>query len=122
VTWTKGIDPKTGKPLDYDPNKDLQTYADPVAKILTGQKSSDVCPGVPGGNNFWSAAYSRKTGLLYIPELEGCTSITRDQTRHVRGRFDGGSSAMTGGYRAASPSSIPRPGNSSSATASTRRP
>src|SRR5260221_102161 len=26
VTWTKGIDPKTGKPLDYDPAKDLQSY------------------------------------------------------------------------------------------------
>jgi alcohol dehydrogenase (cytochrome c) len=96
VTWTRGIDPKTGKPLDYDPNKDLQTYADRVAKILTGQKSSDVCPGVPGGNNFWSAAYSRRTGLLYIPELEGCTSITRDQTRHVRGRFDGGTFGYDG--------------------------
>jgi alcohol dehydrogenase (cytochrome c) len=96
VTWTRGIDPKTGKPLDYDPGKDLQTYADPVAKILTGQKSSGVCPGVPGGNNFWSAAYSRRTGLLYIPELEGCTSITRDQTRHVRGRFDGGTFGYDG--------------------------
>ena len=36
VTWTKGIDPKTGRPLDYDPAKDLQTYADPIAKILAG--------------------------------------------------------------------------------------
>jgi alcohol dehydrogenase (cytochrome c) len=90
VTWTKGIDPKTGKPLDYDAGKDLQTYADPVAKILTGAKSSGVCPGVPGGSNFWSAAYSEKTGLVYVPELEGCTNITRDQTRHVRGKFDGG--------------------------------
>ena len=69
VTWTKGIDPKTGKPLDYDPAKDLQTYADPIGKILTGETSS-FCPGVPGGNNFWSAAYSRRTSLLYIPELE----------------------------------------------------
>jgi alcohol dehydrogenase (cytochrome c) len=90
VTWTKGIDAKTGKPVDYDPGKDLQTYAEPVAKILTGAKSSGVCPGVPGGNNFWSAAYSPKTRLIYVPELEGCTSITRDQTRHVRGKFDGG--------------------------------
>src|SRR5580704_10969172 len=90
VTWTKGIDPKTGKPLDYDPAKDLQTYAAPVAKILTGAKSSGVCPRVPGGSNFWSAAYSEKTRLIYIPELEGCTNITRDQTRHVRGKFDGG--------------------------------
>ena len=33
VNWTKGIDQKTGKPLDYDPNKDVQTYsglADPT--------------------------------------------------------------------------------------------
>jgi alcohol dehydrogenase (cytochrome c) len=90
VTWTKGIDTKTGRPLDYDPGKDLQTYADAVAKILTGAKSSGVCPGVPGGSNFWSAAYSDRTGLVYVPELEGCTSITRDQTRHVRGKFDGG--------------------------------
>jgi alcohol dehydrogenase (cytochrome c) len=90
VTWTKGIDPKTGRPLDYDPGKDLQTYGDAVAKILTGAKSSGVCPGVPGGSNFWSAAYSERTGLVYVPELEGCTNITRDQTRHVRGKFDGG--------------------------------
>ena len=27
VNWTKGIDQKTGKPLDYDPNKDVQTYS-----------------------------------------------------------------------------------------------
>src|SRR5262245_42666005 len=27
INWTKGIDPKTGKPLDYDPGKDIQTYA-----------------------------------------------------------------------------------------------
>jgi alcohol dehydrogenase (cytochrome c) len=25
VNWTKGIDQKTGKPVDYDPNKDVQT-------------------------------------------------------------------------------------------------
>jgi alcohol dehydrogenase (cytochrome c) len=95
VTWTRGIDPKTGKPLDYDPAKDLQTYADPIGKILTGETSS-FCPGVPGGNNFWSAAYSLRTSLLYIPELEACTSVTRDQTAHVRGRFDGGKFAYDG--------------------------
>ena len=26
VNWTKGIDQKTGKPIDYDPNKEIQTY------------------------------------------------------------------------------------------------
>src|SRR5438270_2159489 len=90
VTWTTGIDPKTGRPLDYDPSKDLQSYAAPIGKILTGEKSSGVCPAVPGGSNFWPAAYSQRTKLLYIPEIEACSWIQRDQTRHVKGRFDGG--------------------------------
>jgi len=95
VTWTRGIDPKTGKPVDYDPGKDMQTYAEPIAKIVSGAKAS-FCPGVPGGNNFWSAAYSRKTRLLYIPELQDCTSVLRDQSRHVRGSFDGGTFSYDG--------------------------
>jgi len=95
VTWTKGIDPKTGKPLDYDASKNLQTYAEPIGKIVTGAKAS-FCPGVPGGNNFWSAAYSLRTRLLYIPELEACTSVIRDQAAHVRGKFDGGQFAYDG--------------------------
>ena len=26
VTWTKGLDAETGKPIEYDPNKPVQTY------------------------------------------------------------------------------------------------
>ena len=26
VTWTKGLDPETGKPAEYDPNKGVQPY------------------------------------------------------------------------------------------------
>ena len=96
VTWTKGIDPETGKPVDYDPAKDLQTYAQPVAKIVAGERSSGVCPAVPGGSNFWPAAYSDKTKLLYIPEVEGCSWIGRDQTRHVPGKFEGGNFGYDG--------------------------
>jgi alcohol dehydrogenase (cytochrome c) len=109
VTWTKGIDPKTGKPVDYDSTKDLQSYAAPVEKILTGAKSSGVCPAVPGGSNFWPMSYSEKTKLLYIPELEGCSWITRDQSRHVRGKFDGGEfgydARVTSGVVAVDPAS-----------------
>jgi alcohol dehydrogenase (cytochrome c) len=95
VTWTKGIDRKTGKPLEYDPKKDLQTYAEPIAKIFSGADSR-VCPSVAGGNNFWPAAYSARTSLLYIPELEGCVDVWRDQSRHVRGDSDGGFYANAG--------------------------
>ena len=98
---TKGIDPKTGRPIDYDPAKDTDLCrAD--RKILTGAKSSGVCPGVPGGSNFGRRP-TASAPSLYIPELEGCTNITRDQTRHVKGKFDGGDFGYDGRLRAAYP-------------------
>jgi len=89
VTWTKGIDPKTGKPLEYDPAKDLQLYAEPAASV--GDKlTRRICPEVAGGTNFWPPSYSRRTGLLYVPTHEGCSNVTPDATAHVKGKFFGG--------------------------------
>ena len=90
VTWTKGIDPKTGKPLDYDPARDLQIYAEP-ANVNDDRATRSVCPDNAGGTNYWPASYSRKTGVIYIPELEGCADITPDHSAHVKGKFAGGS-------------------------------
>jgi alcohol dehydrogenase (cytochrome c) len=89
VTWTKGIDSKTGKPVEYDPAKDLQAYAE-TASVGVDKSVRSVCPNIAGGTNFWPASYSRKTGLLYIPTYEGCAKITVDTGAHVRGRFGGG--------------------------------
>ena len=89
VTWTKGIDPKTGKPLDYDPSKDLQIYAEP-ANVNANKVARRVCPDQSGGNNFWPSSYSPKTKVLYVPSVEGCSDITPDHTAHVKGKFAGG--------------------------------
>jgi alcohol dehydrogenase (cytochrome c) len=56
IDWTKGIDQKTGKPIDYDPTKDVQTYSG-LANQASGQ-SKKACPGHAGGNNYWPSAYS----------------------------------------------------------------
>src|ERR1700722_18679150 len=56
VNWTKGIDQKTGKPLDYDPNKDIQTYAG-VGNLTPGAPLKKVCPSQAGGNNYWPSSY-----------------------------------------------------------------
>jgi alcohol dehydrogenase (cytochrome c) len=91
VTWTKGVDPKSGKPLDYDPAKDVQTYAHDWkggADVIR-----NACPDVHGGTNFWPHAYSQSTRLLYIAGNEGCADITPDPTAHVRGNFGGGNYA-----------------------------
>jgi hypothetical protein len=57
---------KTGLPLDYDPNKDIQVYSGQQNMTMT-DRTKKLCPSWVGGNNYWSASYSRRTRLLYIP-------------------------------------------------------
>jgi hypothetical protein len=40
VNWTKGIDQKTGKPIDYDPNKAIQTYAG-IGNLICASRSAN---------------------------------------------------------------------------------
>jgi alcohol dehydrogenase (cytochrome c) len=75
ITWTKGIDQKTGLPVDYDPKKDIQVYSGAQNQTLT-DRTKKLCPSFDGGNNFWSASYSPKTKLLYIPSRPTCNEIT----------------------------------------------
>jgi alcohol dehydrogenase (cytochrome c) len=77
VNWTRGIDQKTGKPVDYDPNKDVQTYSgvsDPTAEAPVKK----VCPNRTGGNNYFPSSYSPKTQLLYIPAMTACEFVTNN--------------------------------------------
>jgi alcohol dehydrogenase (cytochrome c) len=89
INWTKGIDQKTGKPIDYDPNKDVQLYAG-VATPTQAEPVKRLCPNRTGGNNYWPSSYSPKTKTLYIPSVEGCSDITPDHSAHVKGKFAGG--------------------------------
>jgi alcohol dehydrogenase (cytochrome c) len=81
VNWTKGIDQKTGKPIDYDPNKDIQTYAG-VGNLTPGEPLKKVCPSIAGGNNYWPSSYSPKTKLLYIPAMTACVAVAIDREKH----------------------------------------
>jgi alcohol dehydrogenase (cytochrome c) len=83
VNWTRGIDQKTGKPIDYDPAKDIQTYAG-IATPTPGALTKKMCPGPSGGNNYWPSAYSPKTKLIYVPALTACTELTRDSSLSVK--------------------------------------
>jgi alcohol dehydrogenase (cytochrome c) len=79
INWTAGIDQKTGKPLDYDPSKDVQVYSGKQNQTLA-DPTKKLCPSMSGGNNFWPAAYSPKTKLLYIPSMSSCNEVTLDPT------------------------------------------
>jgi alcohol dehydrogenase (cytochrome c) len=78
INWTKGIDQKTGKPLDYDPTKDVQTYSG-LANPTADNPIKKVCPNRTGGNNYWPSSYSPRTKLLYIPVLTACEIVTNDK-------------------------------------------
>ena len=95
LTWTKGIDPKTGRPIDYDPTHDVQVYAEGTG-VLADKATRQICPNIAGGTNFWPVSYSRRTGELYIPAYEGCGKVTVDTSAHVKGKFNGGAPGADG--------------------------
>ena len=95
VNWTKGIDQKTGKPLDYDPTKDVQTYAG-IGNSVPGAPLKKVCPTHLGGNNFWPSSYSPKTKLIYIPALSACDTVVNTHEPRVVGKnWIGGTVSVT---------------------------
>jgi glucose dehydrogenase len=56
VTWAKGIDPETGRPIinpeaHYDQNKETIT----------------ISPGAGGGHNWSPMSFNPNTGLVYVP-------------------------------------------------------
>src|SRR6266545_63534 len=77
INGTAGIDQKTGKPVDYDPTKDIQTYNGKMNQTLA-EPTKKLCPSMSGGNNYWPAAYSQRTKLLYIPSNSYCNEVTLD--------------------------------------------
>lgn len=77
IRWTKGIDPETGKPVEYDPKKDIQVYSG-LQNQTVADPTKRLCPSMSGGNNFWPSAYSQRTRLIYIPSMSSCNELTLD--------------------------------------------
>jgi alcohol dehydrogenase (cytochrome c) len=99
LNWTPGLDPKTGKPLNYDPNADVQIYTPGSHGTRARPSSERLCPSVTGGKNWQPSAYNPQLGLVYIPSIEGCGSIETVEQKDrddqggpvkVRERFTGG--------------------------------
>jgi len=92
VNWTKGIDPKTGKPLEYDPSLDVQTYL-PESRMTAGPSDMapdfKFCPYWEGGVNMFPTTYSAKTKLVYGLLMEGCTFNPADRPEGEEGYITG---------------------------------
>ena len=76
LTWTKGLDPKTGKPVEYDPNLAVQLY-NPAVTPSEKNPVTMICPTNNGGKNWPPTAYNPTQKLFYIPAIEGCNQIKR---------------------------------------------
>src|SRR5579864_131411 len=99
LNWTPGLDPKTGKPLNYNPNADVQIYAEGSHGTRARPVGDRLCPSVSGGKNWQPSAYNPQLGLLYIPSVEGCNHIETVEQKDrddqggpikARERFTGG--------------------------------
>jgi alcohol dehydrogenase (cytochrome c) len=86
INWTAGIDQKTGKPVDYDPNRDIQVYSS-KQNFTLAEPTKLMCPALTGGNNFFPPSYSKRTGLIYIPAFTMCGENTLDQESIKQGIY-----------------------------------
>ncbi len=82
VNWTDGIDPKTGRPMSYNPDTQVQLY-NPGTAGRRDNRLAVFCPTLGGGKNWQPAAYSPQTGLQYTIAAEGCSAY-----RTVEGGVD----------------------------------
>jgi alcohol dehydrogenase (cytochrome c) len=99
LNWTPGLDPKTGRPINYDPTKDVQIYNEGSHGTRAKPQGAMLCPAVSGGKNWEPSAYNPELGLLYIPSIEGCNFIETVEQKDMvdqggtikpRDRFAGG--------------------------------
>ena len=75
VNWTAGIDPKTGKPLEYDAALAVQKYV-PEFRMLRGEPQGPViCPHRLGGVRWQPPAYNPDTKIAYVGSRDGCASF-----------------------------------------------
>src|SRR5215470_9707786 len=117
MNWTPGLDPKTGKPLNYNPNSDIQLYNADTHGTRAKPKGGMLCPAHIGGKNWEPSAYNPELGLMYIASREGCNYLeTIEQKDFVdqggtvkpRERFHGGADQLLrarlyGGLKAVDP-------------------
>ena len=74
VTTSFGVDLQSGA-LRYNPQKTPEA----------GKLVNDICPGSPGAKDWQPAAWSPKTGLLYIPHNNLCQDATTTEVSYIAG-------------------------------------
>jgi alcohol dehydrogenase (cytochrome c) len=108
LTWTTGLDPKTGRPLNYDPNSDIQIYT-PGSHGMLGQPAGRTCPTNSGGKNWEPTAYNPSSACSTSRPSKAATSSRRSSKRISPTR------AAPSSRASASPAAAPRAPNAATA-------
>jgi alcohol dehydrogenase (cytochrome c) len=99
LNWAPGLDPKTGRPLNYNPNADVQVYKAGTHPSRAKPEGERLCPSHFGGKNWEPTAYNPELKLLYVPSVEGCNYLQNTEQKDFvdqggpikpRERFAGG--------------------------------
>ena len=96
LTWTKGLDPETGKPAEYDPKLAVQSY-NPAVVPRKDNLVTITCPGNMGGKNWPPTAYNPVLKEWYIPVIESCNRITEKPITPTPGKPIAKREMFTGG-------------------------
>jgi PQQ-dependent dehydrogenase (methanol/ethanol family) len=75
VNWAKGIDLKTGKPIE-----------DPAKRTSATQNTKDICPSAMGGKNQQPVSFSPKTGYFYVPSNNLCMDYEGVEVKYQAGQ------------------------------------
>lgn len=79
VNWTAGIDPKTGKPMEYNPAVATQTYANnKTLRVGRPDTSQNVCPSL-AGPTWWPPAYDPRKQVAWDTSAATCVNQTITQ-------------------------------------------
>ena len=75
LTWTAGLDPETGRPLEYDSTLDVQIYNE-AARALRADRDEmkRACPTWHGGVAHQPLAFNPVKNIAYGVGTEGCFS------------------------------------------------
>jgi alcohol dehydrogenase (cytochrome c) len=88
VTWTRGLDPKTGKPLEYIAGgKALQEYGGKAIKYNERETTArNVCPHHGGAPTFFPGTYDAGRSTYYFMSAVGCGDYFNTRPGNVQTR------------------------------------
>ena len=75
VTWAKGIDMNTGKPIEV-----------PEKRTSSTKNTKNICPSAMGGKNQQPVSYSPRTGLFYVPTNNLCMDYEGVEVKYQAGQ------------------------------------